>query len=192
MDDSRKQSAATWLVFTLLVTIGVVGRWGQPEYAVTPIAAVGLLAGYALPRRFAVATPLLAMLITDLVLPSYGSLGLGVTVYAAMAIAPLLGRLLRRSLSSLSAGVARLVALSATPAIVFFVMTNFAVWAFTSSYPPTLAGLTQCYTAALPFFRQMLAGDMTFTAIVFTICWLAGAYSFRGAITQVESAAEEA
>ncbi|TWU00111.1 hypothetical protein Pla108_10550 [Botrimarina colliarenosi] len=171
----------TVATFVLLVTIGVVGRWGQPDWCVTPLAAVGLLAGYALPRRWAIATPLTAMLISDAMLPSYGSLGVAVAVYAAMATAPLLGSLLRRPLPSRSAGLARLTALSLTPAMVFFFTTNFAVWAFQSHYAKTAAGLAECYLAALPFLRRMLAGDAAFVAVLFGAAALAGAFSLTGA-----------
>lgn len=192
MSDSSRPQLNTALpqaaVFALLVTIGVVGRWGQPEWAFTPIAAIGLLAGYALPRHLAVAVPLVAMLITDLVLPSYGSAAIALTVYGAMAVTPLLGSLLRRPVGSLGAGVARWIGLAASPALVFFATTNFAVWAATSHYPKTAAGLAECYLAAIPFFKRMLAGDLTYAAILFTAAALAGAYSLRG-VTQ-EAAAE--
>jgi hypothetical protein len=45
-------------------------------------------------------------------------------------------------------------------------VTNFAVWAFQSDYPPTLAGLGACYWAAVPFFRWMLAGDLFYLAVL--------------------------
>jgi hypothetical protein len=54
-------------------------------------------------------------------------------------------------------------------------VTNFAVWAFQSDYEKTLAGLAQCYWAAVPFYRWMLAGDIFYLAILLA-CWaLAGA-----------------
>ena len=179
------------VVFALLVAIGVVGRWGQPDWCVTPLAAVGLLAGYALPRGLAIATPLAAMAITDLVLPSYGSFGLAAAVYAAMVVSPLLGRLLRSPLGSQGAGLARLIGLAATPALVFFVITNLAVWATTSMYEPTPGGLASCYASALPFLRSMLTGDLAFTAVVFTAAWLAGSYSLTGQAPAVTRPASE-
>lgn len=167
-------------VFVTLVAIGVVGRWGQPDWCVTPLAAVGLLAGYALPRAWAVATPLAAMLITDLALPGYGSTGLALAVYAAMAVPALLGGLLRSRVANVSTGVARLIGLAAMPALIFFVVTNLAVWATSAMYPATLVGLAECYAAATPFLRRMLAGDLAFTGVLFAAAWIAGSYSFIG------------
>ena len=52
-------------------------------------------------------------------------------------------------------------------AVLFFVVTNFGVWATSGMYPPTFAGLQACYVAALPFFQNSLAGDLFFAAVLF-------------------------
>jgi hypothetical protein len=44
----------------------------------------------------------------------------------------------------------------------FFLLSNYAVWVGSGMYPRTLAGLTACYYAALPFYRN----DLVSTAIV--------------------------
>ncbi len=44
----------------------------------------------------------------------------------------------------------------------FFVVSNYAVWAGSSMYPHSLAGLGECFVAALPFYRN----DLVSTAIV--------------------------
>ena len=55
--------------------------------------------------------------------------------------------------------------------ITFFVVSNFAVWAsyWGTMYEKSLAGLTACYVAAIPFFRHNLTADLVFTAIFFSI-----------------------
>ncbi|MGL4513159.1 MAG: DUF6580 family putative transport protein [Lacipirellulaceae bacterium] len=162
-------------VFALLVAIGVVGRWGQPDWCVTPMAAVGLFAGrYFGSVLAAAAVPLVAMLISDLALPGYASPAVLLAVYAAMLAAPLLGRWLRKPARSTAKGLVRLGACAAVPSLVFFLVTNFAVWTEWSLYEPTLAGLGECYVAALPFARRMLAGDLAYTALVFGAAALAG------------------
>jgi hypothetical protein len=54
-----------------------------------------------------------------------------------------------------------------TSSILFFILTNFGVWASGHLYPKTWAGLVTCYTAALPFFRNSLEGDLLYTLILF-------------------------
>jgi hypothetical protein len=51
--------------------------------------------------------------------------------------------------------------------VLFFVVTNFGVWAFTDMYPRTGDGLTACFIAAIPFFRNTLAGDLFYAAVLF-------------------------
>jgi hypothetical protein len=56
----------------------------------------------------------------------------------------------------------------------FWLGSNFAVWAFQSDYPGTLAGLARCYWMAVPFFRWMLAGDVFYLTVLFGCSALAG------------------
>jgi hypothetical protein len=52
--------------------------------------------------------------------------------------------------------------------VVFFLVSNFAVWAaWGDLYPMTFAGLMTCYAAGLPFFRRAVEGDLLFTAAMF-------------------------
>jgi hypothetical protein len=44
----------------------------------------------------------------------------------------------------------------------FFILSNYAVWMGGEMYPRTLAGLSACFVAALPFYRN----DLVSTAIV--------------------------
>jgi hypothetical protein len=63
----------------------------------------------------------------------------------------------------------RLGAAAIAAPISFFVVSNFAVWAFGTMYAHSLSGLAQCYTLALPFFRNQFASDLIFTAVMFTL-----------------------
>ncbi|MFC3071125.1 DUF6580 family putative transport protein [Phenylobacterium soli] len=46
--------------------------------------------------------------------------------------------------------------------VAFFLVSNFGVWLAGGMYAHTPAGLAECYTAALPFFRGTLFGDWLF------------------------------
>ena len=70
---------------------------------------------------------------------------------------------LRRTESPVKIGAA---ALSAS--LFFFVTSNFVSWLEqTLPYGYSLAGLLDCYRAAVPFYRGTLAGDVIFTAALF-------------------------
>jgi hypothetical protein len=70
---------------------------------------------------------------------------------------------LRRTESPLRIGGTAVAA-----SLVFFLVSNFAAW-LEQAYPYgySLAGLLDCYGAAIPFYRGTLAGDLVFTGALF-------------------------
>ena len=50
-------------------------------------------------------------------------------------------------------------------AIVFFVITNFGVWA-SGFYGYSLEGFIQCYTLAIPFFTHTIISTVIFSAVI--------------------------
>lgn len=163
-------------LFVLLVALGAVGRLVQPDWNFNPLAACGVLAGYWFAHRtIAAAVPLLGLMLSNLALPGYDHPGVMATVVVSLAVAPLLGRWLR-GLQTLGGRAAGLAVCSTAPAVVFFLLTNAAVWGLQSDYPKTAAGLADCYIAALPFLRNSLAGDMFYTCMLFSLAALAGCF----------------
>lgn len=51
----------------------------------------------------------------------------------------------------------------------FFLLSNGMVWLRGSMYPHTAAGLGQCYTAGLPFYRNDLVSTLAFSAVFFAL-----------------------
>jgi len=143
----------------------------------TPIAAVALFGAATFRNKWAAfLVPLLALLVSDVALEI--TTGLGVysgwmahsrgfhssmwVVYGAMALIASLGLLLRRKKTALTVAGTVLAG-----SVLFFVVTNFAVWAEGSMYPKTAAGLLACYVAAIPFFHWTLLGDAIFATALF-------------------------
>jgi len=102
-----------------------------------------------------------ALLASDAILGFYAGMWY---VYAASLIPVLLGWLAQQQ-------PRRRVAFVAASAIVssvsFFVITNAAVWATSNLYPHTWGGLSTCFTAAIPFYRNQIAGDALYTFALF-------------------------
>lgn len=135
---------------------------------VTPIAAMALFGGvYFTSRRAAFLMPLVAMYLSDLAL-GFFVYHFGLFhwfmpfVYASFVITVFLGLLIRCRLTPLTIGGAALAG-----SIQFFIITNFGVWLVSDLYPKTAAGLVDCYIAAIPFFRNMLAGNAFYTLVLF-------------------------
>ena len=70
-------------------------------------------------------------------------------VYAALALPALAGMVSRRWRGAATAFVAMLPC-----SLAFFVLSNFAVFAFSGIYTFDGKGLTECYLAALPFLAK--------------------------------------
>ncbi len=127
---------------------------------VTPVAAMALFAGaHFADKRLAFGVPLLAMLLSDLVLGLHSTLAF---VYAGVALTTMIGMGLRGRARPLPAIGAALLA-----AVLFYLLTNFGVWLTGTMYPHTLEGLMAAYAAGLPFLRNSLLGDVFWTAVLF-------------------------
>lgn len=178
MSEKRQQNLQDLFVFALLVAIGVAGRWGQPQWEVTPTAAAAVFAGVYFSRLpIALLVPISILVISDLLLPAYNSVPVMIATYAVMTAPVWLGRWMRGE-ERVGAIAGKAIVCGLVPATIFFVVTNFAVWAFQSDYGKSLAGLAECYWAALPFYRWMLAGDVFYMAVLGS-CWLAASATIR-------------
>lgn len=150
-----------------LIGFDVTARLLPHAPGVLPVAASGLFAARILRMpALAVIVPLAAM-----ALSGFGLAGddwrISLVVYAAIALPALAGMVSRRWRGALP-----IVATMLSCSLVFFVTTNFAVWAFSGIYPLTMQGLTACYIAALPFMEKTLLGDLAWTGVLFGGSWL--------------------
>jgi hypothetical protein len=151
-------------VFSGLVALCAAARLLPHPPNFTPIAATALFAGFFFPRRpVALMLPLFAVLVSDSLLGTY-SWPVMFTVFACHLLPVLLGTKFKKRLSVLRVG-----GCAALSSLIFFLGTNFSVWYFGPLYEKTASGLLACYTAALPFFRNSLAGNMVWTAVLFGI-----------------------
>ena len=152
-----------WLMAGLVLGAAALRLLPHPPNF-TPIAAIALFGGAHFERkRWAFAVPLAAMALSDAVLRVVFGWGFDPVVYATFAVIVCLGFLLRnRKTAPLPVAGASLAA-----AMIFYLTTNFAVWAASGMYAKTLAGLITCYVAAIPFFGPTVAGDLFYSAVLF-------------------------
>ncbi|HEV2110867.1 MAG TPA: DUF6580 family putative transport protein [Gammaproteobacteria bacterium] len=126
----------------------------------TSIGALALFGGAQFSdKRAAFLVPFAALLLSDLFLGLYSHMEL---VYGSFALIVCIGLRLRRRRNPW-----RIAGASLAGSMLFFVTTNFGVWAFGSMYPKDWGGLRACYTAAIPFFGNTLLGDGIYTLVLF-------------------------
>jgi hypothetical protein len=141
------------LVILIFIVIAAILRLFPHIPNVTPITAMALFSGvYFTNKNLAYIVPLLAMVLSDIFL---GFSGITIFVYAAFILVSYIG------LSSKKVSIKTILISS----ISFFVITNFGVWLI--GYPKTLNGLMECYTLALPFFRNSLIGDFFYAGVMY-------------------------
>jgi len=130
-----------------------------PNFA--PITAMAIFGGAYLNKKAAILVPLAAMLISDYFIGFYNP-AVMVSVYLSFLISGILGLWLRRRKN-----VSNTIYTALLASVQFYAITNFAVWAFGTMYPPTPAGLLQSYVNALSFFRNTFLGDLFYVGILF-------------------------
>ncbi len=148
-----------YLPIYLLIILGVLARLlpHAPNFA--PIAAIALFGGLYLPRKMFF-VPLLAVLLSDLVIGFY-AWPIMATVYGCFALSFLVGQLIKKQKN-----VRNVFGGTIFNSLLFFVATNLAVWAFGTMYAHNITGLAEAYVAAIPFFRNTLAGDIFYVTVL--------------------------
>ena len=126
----------------------------------SPIDGMALFSGAYLGKRgIAFIAPLAALLLSDAILGFYHGMA---TVYATVALIVVIGWWLEGRQTPLHIGAAAVAG-----SVTFFIITNLGMWMFSGIYPVTYAGLVACYTAAIPFFQNTVAGDLFYALLLF-------------------------
>lgn len=159
-------------IAALLVVLGVLCRMGpvlsQYAYIGVPMAALALYAGARLPRRWAVAVPLVVLLLSDLYIDprhayrfDYAS---RLTTYGFFGLFALGASWLPRRW-----GMPAWLVAAGVGETAFWLLSNFAVWAEGGGFSrdPNLAGLMQTYADAVPFYRGALEASLIATVVLF-------------------------
>jgi hypothetical protein len=161
MELNKKGKFIEIFVAIVFVLIGIVLRLYPHPSNFTPLGALALFGGVYLSRKIALILPIIAMTISDLFI-GYYEFKLMIVVYGSFLLCVLLGFQIKnhKKWHFILGG-------SFLTAVIFFFLTNFAVWAFTSWYPKTVEGIIQCYLLALPFFKNTILGNLFYTTIFF-------------------------
>lgn len=168
-------------IFSAIILLAAISRFFSPWPNVTPLGAMALLGGSYLANRWiGVVLPLLALWISNLFLNNLVYVGIDhefiwfgqsfwMVSFAMVCISFFGSRFLqKRSVSRVAGG-------ALISSLIFYVITNFGVWAQGLMYPMNIGGLISSYVAGIPFFWNTLAGDLFFTGILYGVI----EFSFR-------------
>lgn len=85
-------------------------------------------------------------------------------VYASFILAGVVGFYVMKKKT-----LPRLVGASFGAAVIFFLISNFGVWAGGTMYMKDLGGLMTCYIAGIPFFWNTILGNLIYGFLLFGI-----------------------
>jgi hypothetical protein len=149
----------------LFVLLAIAVRFMPHPWTFTPVTGSLLFFGARGSRRF-IWVPLVLMIASDVALTkmvyAYHLSWDQLIIWAWYAAILCLGTKLRANAKPL-----RVVSAALASSVLFFLVSNFGVWASTNLYPKNAGGLLTSYTLALPFFRNAVQGDLLFTALMF-------------------------
>ncbi len=148
------------IIAVLLILLGVSSRIFPHPANFAPIAAIALFGGLYLSKRMAFILPMAAMFVSDIFIGFY-SWKMMIAVYVSFLFVVGIGMIVKqhKTLGTVLTG-------TLLGSVLFFLITNGAVWAFGTMYPHSFAGLMQSYLMGIPFFKNTLLGDLFYTGVL--------------------------
>ena len=140
----------------------------------SPMAAIGLFGAAHFAKKWqAFFIPLLGIWLSDLVINNfiYTSSDLNIVwfyngfywQYISYVLIIFTGLFIFNKGVSLSKTFGGIVGSSG----IFFLVSNFGVWASSGMYSKNIAGLISCYIAGIPFMNNTIISDFLFTTVLF-------------------------
>ena len=150
-----------------------------PNFA--PITALAVFGGFAFfNKRLAYLVPMATMLVSDVILAlikndwGYAFHSAQIVVYLTLLATVAISVFASRKQSVLSIAGSTVIG-----SLLFFITTNFAVWAMGTLYTHSLAGLGECYVAAIPFLRNSFIADVMYVTAMFGVFALLERSAFK-------------
>lgn len=156
-----KNKLSILILTAALILFGIIMRLIDHPANFAPIAAIALFAGVYLPKKYALILPPAIMFISDIFLGFYAWQVMA-AVYGSFFLAGIIGLYLRNHKS-----LGGVISASLGASILFFFITNLAVFFFSGLYELSWQGFLTCYTLAIPFFRNTMLGDLFFVGVLF-------------------------
>ena len=135
----------------------------------TPILGMAVFAGAIFDKKiYSFLILLLAMILSDLFLGFHSSM---LIIYFAIFLNVVIGIYLISKIDYFKICISLVLG-----SLVFFIITNFAVWVSSDMYPHSLEGLLACYTMALPFLQSTVISTVLYGIGAFFIFELSNKY----------------
>jgi hypothetical protein len=148
------------LCLLTIISGAFASQWVPHPLNFTAGGAIALFAGAQFEdKKKAFLVPVCTLLINYLMV---GLHALMPWVFGSYCLIVCLGFALRER-----SGPSKICGVSVLGSLLFFLITNFGVWAMLDTFPKTGAGLAACYLAGLHSFARTVTGDCFYSALLF-------------------------
>ena len=166
-------------VLSIIILLAALTRIIPHPPNFSPIAAIGLFGAAHFAKKWqAFFIPLIGIWVSDLVINNYVYSSSSSNIvwfysgfywqYISYILIIFAGLFIFNRGISLTKTVGGMISSSG----IFFLVSNFGVWAGGTMYPKNFGGLITCYAAGIPFIHNTIISDVLFTTVLFGTYYL--------------------
>lgn len=134
------------------------------------VAVIAIISGLLLGGYYTFIVPISVMIITDIAI---GNNWILLFTWSGFAILGIIGFLLKSKRSLTYRNIPTFLGVGIGGILIYDIWTNFGTWLGGFGYAPTLGGLAQCYTMALPFMLwHLLSTTIALSLVLITVIYL--------------------
>lgn len=148
------------ILFVVMATLSARLLPHSPNFS--PLASLIIFSAAYYPQKKFLVWPFLALFFSDIVIGFY-AWPIMLSVYGSLALTAAIGFSLKNRVNFFN-----VLSASLGSALLFFLITNGAVWYFGDWYSPDLAGLGLAYALAVPFFKNTVMSNLFYTTLLFS------------------------
>ncbi len=156
----NRSTVFIFLAALSLILFGVLARLLPHAPNATPITAIAFASSIYLGKRWSLVLPIGALLLSDMVIGFY-DWRIMASVYGSFALIGCWSWVSRKY-----GGIFPIFLSVMGASLLFFFITNGAVWLFSPWYEKSIFGLLYSYELGIPFFRNMFMGDVMYSAFL--------------------------
>ncbi len=157
------------MIFGAAILIAALSRLVNHHWNFTAVGAAAFAFALLFPTDKKVFfIPLVSLLVSDMILGFHDTM---LFVYGGYMLALLPFMMMSETKSSAASLKLQKVLIVLSGSLIFFVVSNFGVWALGQMYSQNLIGLIETYVMGLPFYKNQFLSDILLTPALF--------YSFK-------------
>lgn len=173
----NKQQNLLFPAALMLIFLAALSRFIPHPPNFTAIGAMAIFGGISISnKKLAFLMPLAALFLSDVALQLFsGTKGFYGTsqlfVYVAFIIITAISTQIQKR------SVLNIVLASVWSGAIFFVLSNVGTWASGELYPKTMAGLADCFIAAIPFYQNEFFGNFALNVVYGNLFYCAALFA---------------